>query len=289
MALEITKLSELTGLPVTAFETEDAFKAAFNDKSSGYIARNKLADDEDVSKMFTSRTGARLGSLQTHIITQSKKLGIQKPKGETVEEVFDNAVEALQLRMVELEETGKKTSDTRVTDLTNQLTGLQTELQSEKEMREKANELAQNWEKTHNEYIANQTRSNLLFDARAGVKFRKDATKLEMAGYERIIETEYDFPLSGDSLGVIYKTGKDKGKPVTNVVGNKPFTPQELFEKIADEEGLLEKNSASYQPTRREPESNGKAPVNNIGDPEDRIADARKRIEATRGRMPSPN
>lgn len=269
--LDQSAIAKKLGLPETAFETETTFDTAFNDSKTGYIARARVFEDDGIAKHFNDKHGQRFGQLET--LTRKlfkEEIGVDELASGQLEEMLADGGRKAKALMSKITEDGKKSTDTRVAELSIQSSEFKTKWDFERERADKANQLFEDMKKEHETYKTT-LRTNQLFEtAIKGVEFVPDMDEIKKKGFNALLGETYEFKLDteGETLEVYDRATKKRAK---NDVGNVPLTVEDAIKSLADKNNLLKKNNLN----RQAPQQQRTEPTN--GDRMDRVSEALKR------------
>jgi len=213
--MEVKEVIEFLGLKPDEIKTVYDLKAKFEPE---FVRISTLTEDSDIIKPFTSKN---FGILETQARQLAKKHEIdietELPEFKTVKKATEKydlvaakIAEKKDAKIAELAANAGKGNDEKVNELT-------ATLEKEKKARKDEKELLKSISKEFDDYkatAANQLKTikldTLKSSAKSKIKFIPEATELQLAGFEAIIDKKYKFDLDevGSKLVVYDAEGK---------------------------------------------------------------------------------
>lgn len=239
MALKEEQLKELhtyIGIDPENVESIEDAKKLFD---KNFINVNNLdINDERVKPVF----GRRIGEAETKFKQALKSLGVEFEEGELkdkkLEDLIDLGKDKIKSQISTLKESAGKTDDKKVQDLQTKLENLEKERTTLEEARkaaiDEAEKLKKDYEQKESQTKLQSARQKVLSEIR--LIEMKPSQKI---GFQALIDQKYNLSLEGDNLVVMNKDGQKIPNPKK---AGDFLTAKDIFEKEAQEEGLIQLN-----------------------------------------------
>jgi hypothetical protein len=241
--MEIQELFEGIG-----YKPEDPEKVTRQDVvdflNENFVKRTEARNDPDLIKSIKGSAAAELfkelkGKVGEDFV-DFKDLNIKDALGAVVEK-YNASLE-------DVRKSSKEGQSKQVLDLQAKLEDLTRSLGDFKganeELKNKNSELEKGFEAKIREFKISSKRK----DIETGIPWSDSLTDVQRAGLKSVLNENYVFDLEGDDFVV---KSKDGHKIKNEKKAGEFYTPAEVYEQVAEANGLLKKNNGGAQETKR--------------------------------------
>lgn len=245
----LEELLKYLGYDVATIKTIDDFKKAFDPE---FIRKSVAKEDKDI---IAAVVGKRIGSLASKVKTIATKNGIDITKGEVekkdVEDVIEFVFEGMAKTNLETVNTLKaeaaKTNDDKVKELQGLLDKTKSDYVQLDDLHKKTTTEFNQFKDQSTGQLKGFKTKKLLEDKYSKVKFKQDASELELEGFQVRIDKGYKFELNETETDLVPLGADGKKIPSTKVTGAFK-TVEEILEEEAAKAKLLSQLPGEKKP-----------------------------------------
>lgn len=208
-----------------------------------FIARKLAPQDTDINKHITGK----VTGLFNNKFKKKFELENDEIDGKPWEEIVDHIHEKHAEEVKKLKEDAEsKNDDEKVTKLTTELEEVKGKLKIKGEEIMTANKEKEELQSDFDGKVKSFKIDSLLNGAKTKLSFRDDIKDMEKEGFNAVIKNNYKFELDDDKLKIFDK----EGEPVQNDKKTELVEVDELFTKLATDNGLLKMNPGGEPPKK---------------------------------------